>query len=393
MVAGRFVIVLILAALLGGCGGKPNPLWSHMTSHTWRYFFAASSCQDPMSSYIEITRYRWHQVMSWSAVDTRTTWQGFSGGYVSDDGGSFRFAYLDDLGNVAISKVYIMWARDAFLNQIPAFQPPLYGVYVPERGQTRATDFSSGLCVVMTAVPWATAGERPWFVWPWMLTESLSGQQAIRAATGILLFLLLFVFIGAALLIHAGFVDESNVERRVLTVGGSIGAGLLILLVMLPVRNATMVEPLEERERFRAYYAFYDALAKGKNGALLPLDGQAFIRIYWAPNVYGTPEDYEQTPRTFFKWLLIFLGAYAVGFGYFIFKGIYWVFVPLPLRRTFEEAAAKGKWPTAEEIRKALKRGSANLTGWQSKMMSMKAADFKRELEAMRDKLRAKVHG
>jgi len=162
---------------------------------------------------------------------------------------------------------------------------------------------------------------------------------------------------------------------------------------MLFVRGATIANPLEAKESFRTYYAYYDALPKTAAGNLLPMDGRTFSHLYYRPRTFGDAADYEQSPGTFFKWLIILLGTYAAGFGYLIYKGAYWLFVPLPLKIRFDRARAEGQWPQPDEIRDAVREGATNKTSWQSKMMELKAGAFKDELEGLMSKLRTAKHG
>ena len=97
-----------------------------------------------------------------------------------------------------------------------------------------------------------------------------------------------------------------------------------------------------------------------------------------------TPRQMQQSPQNFWLVFCAALLAGAFAFGMRIYKGWYWLFVPLPIQVRFQRAMWRGEWPRAEEMIEAIREGVMHKTTWQSKAMAKKAELFRHKLIARR---------
>jgi hypothetical protein len=59
----------------------------------------------------------------------------------------------------------------------------------------------------------------------------------------------------------------------------------------------------------------------------------------------------------------------------------YFLFVRLPLQVVYRRAIREGRWPTTDELVRALAKGTLNKTDWQSKIMAHKSQRFEVSLD------------
>jgi hypothetical protein len=60
---------------------------------------------------------------------------------------------------------------------------------------------------------------------------------------------------------------------------------------------------------------------------------------------------------------------------------LYFLFVRLPLQVAYRRAIREGRWPTTDELVRALAQGTLNKTDWQSKIMAYKSQRFEADLD------------
>jgi len=305
-----------------------------------------------------------------------------------------RFTFVDDSGIMRSDEVLVIRAQDVLGRPIRAFPgAPFYIGVASDYGgyDSRYADLSGMTCVVVTAVPWAGVGNRPWYVSANILYESIMGKKLLSGFS-IMILLCLCVGLAASIpVLWAGFFaeDDQDLRKTCMIKYGAFAVASLIVLV--GVRSSSIGDPLEYQEKTREYYAAYDGMPKTPAGYLLPFYSAGRMSVFNSP---PRAVEYEQTPGTFFEVLTVFVALGAALFGMPLYRGLYWFFAPLPLQLRFNRATARGEWPTADEIIEAVREGTLNKSAWQSKMMETKAKQFEGELQRRRQTLeRRRQHG
>lgn len=317
-----------------------------------RFFFSSVPCPNGFiyRSEIQIGQQPWYQATWWTPTSPTT------------------FQYLDESGRAKSLFAHVVLARDALNRNINWDHPD------------QATLAGAGTCVDVIAIPWAGVRDRPWYVEPQTLDDNLQSKTRLSFFATYTSWGIFLLFTVGAGFVWIGFLPDESRSKR-----SSMGAGCLVFavagsLLLAYVGDQAIQTPLELQQQVKSYYSYYDALPKvGPN--LLPLNGDAALRLFRGP---PGVLDFGQNCSAYVTWLIILVIIGLVIFGVHIYRGIYWVFVPLPLKVRFESAVGKGRFLTAEEVIDAVRAGTTGKNTWQSKMMARKAEEFSAELEARR---------
>lgn len=390
---GRTALLLIVAGLgFAGCESK-QAVWQRLTGNSSVTFFAPVSCATTtnqsltiIGSHSLVRSFQWGGGLQ-DINDPRLREQ-FSGN---------RYAYtltlVDAAGRDQQVSAFLLGASDAigFGFSLPysgrgpgSFRAMTVGPpgTNPEHIYPIATNIS--MCGTLHRMPWSRSLNLPY----WISAELINPDAPVDYKFGIdlalvgLTGLVLLAFL-CALCLPFGFFDIEGEHERAATRYRSLKLlliGSAMTFATLFVLRTGMQTSLDELTKGQSYYDFYQSLAKS-NGLLQPLSYFDAQRLFVGP---PTPEQMTQSPQTFW---LVFAAAVVAGiflFGMRMYKGWYWLFVPLPLQVRFGRAMRRGEWPKAEEIIMAILEGTTRKNVWQSKAMTKKAELFAQKLIARR---------
>ena len=375
-------------------------IWQRLTQNTSVTFFAPVSCASPnqsmnvVGSYSLVRSFQWDGGLPQGMYDPRLK-ERFPGNYFA-----YTLTLIDAAGRDQRARAFLLGASDAiglgfalpYSGQGPgsfsfvSVAPPF------NQGKQSVPVFTNvATCGYLHRMPWSSNLNLPYWISAELINPEASNNYkleidlALVALGGFLTFALFCL-----LCLPFGFFDIDSEGERSATRSRScrfflIGSAL-VFAALFGLRNG-MQTSLGELAKGQAYYQFYQGLPKN-NGVLQPVsyfDGQ---RLFAGP---PTPEQMQQSPQNFWLVTCAAMLAGGIAFGMRIYKGWYWLFVPLPIRVRFKRAMLRREWPKAEEIVDAIREGTMNKTTWQSKAMAKKAELFTQELIARRAKIQRRM--
>jgi len=223
-------------------------------------------------------------------------------------------------------------------------------------------------CAVFVELP-SKDGLRPYYV-PTALEKQAELTTAIRDAWVAFAVLL-------AVLLPSILVGPLGIERpplRAIALGTAVWIGILSVIIAV----VAVAYPWHLYQEAVAYQSFYDALPR-EGGHLLPISYEQLVFLQAGP---PHPDQLRMDSQPLYGmvvvaslWLILMTPA--------VWRGIYWLLVPLPLEALHEAAIKQGRAPTPHEIADAVLKASIGKTGWQLRMMQRKADIFARNLNAI----------
>jgi hypothetical protein len=377
------------------CGGNATAsTWLELTRNNAVWFYAPTDCRQSGNAD--------GSLRATGNYDFVRSWQ-WSGGISSEDPRLKTLRWPGDLFGYTLHvveqqtasreiKTWLLRAKDGlgsdlrlpYAGQAP--QPLAYRVG-PPFGQSGAITAPSSIttCGFLVRVAWSADTNRPY----WISTDLLRPVARTDAENTITLAEAFITLVWVALLfgflfLPFGFFDiddwqvsqvRSRTIVRYLVFCAIGGAGLWL------AHHIFLQEPYLQILKAQSYYAFYDHLPKA-NGLLKPLSIFDAQRLFVGP---PRPEELLTNPQVFWFACLGVVGMMVFTFGMRIYKGWYWIFVPLPLAVRFKRAMWRGAWPTADDIIDSIREGTLHKTTWQSKAMTKKADRLTQELVARRN--------
>ena len=242
-----------------------------------------------------------------------------------------------------------------------------------DRGAVRTVELSEqntqqSPCAVLTELP-TSDGRHPYYVPP--ISEKRGElETALMEALGATVLLLL-------LLIPGGVVGQYGIERPPLAMI-AISLALYIGIFAAILAAVNIAYPWLRYQTALGYQAFFDNLAR-LYGHLLPLTREQVDFL-----LAGPPHPEELMLQAWPLWIAV--GLAALWFLIMlpaIWRGTYWLLVPLPLEELHQAAFARGSPPTPEELLAAVLEASAGKSAWQHRMMQRKAEAFSQQLLAI----------
>jgi hypothetical protein len=393
---GKLLTFGIVGLMLAGCESR-QVIWQRLTQNTSVTFFAPVSCAaEPnqsltvIGSYSLLRSFQWGGGLPQDMYDPRMK-ERFAGNHFA-----YMLTLIDAAGRDQRTSAFLLGASDStglsFSLPYSGRGPGSFRTMTvgppgsnPERIFPVPTNIS--MCGYLHRMPWSSSLNLPYWISAELMNPDAPEEYELEidlALVGLMGFVALSLF--GMVCLPFGFVDIDSERERAATqfrlctlffIGSAV-----VFAILFGLRNR-MQTPLGELAKGQAYYRFYQSLPKS-NGLLQPVSYSDAQRLFAGP---PTPEQMQQSPQNFWFVLCAAVLAGAIAFGMRIYKGWYWLFVPLPLQVRFKRAMRRGKWPRAEEIIEAIREGAMNKRAWQSKMMELKAVRFEAKLNAMRERL------
>jgi hypothetical protein len=385
MVRVRHIFLVGLFALgLVGCDARRD-LWSRVTNDI-RVFMTAVSCLPNRAGGHDLLNQKFYQASDfrwWINDPCRgSICNPVTVPPVSPDRFAYAATVVNEAGSSAQQKVWVVERQDILpltVGMTSRYKPPSwFNPPSPARG--------GEVCVGLVTVPWQASPNRPFWVADGTLSLNPADLQTASMWTALTLGGLIAAFAVATGFIGAGFFDAPRGR------GSAIARAIILAVIaasILMYMRSYITEPAERLPKIQTYYSFYNKLPKS-GGNVLPMSPQDARTLFAGPPL---TIGLEQSTSAFNWVALISLLVFLALFIKRIIMGLYWVLVPLPLEVRFRRARARGDWPRASEIVDAVRQGTMNKSSWQSRAMEMKAERFKRELDAMAARLRARTEG
>jgi hypothetical protein len=382
----------LAALVLAGCESR-QLIWQQLTQNTTVTFFAPVSCAGALNQSLSVIGpYSLTRSFRWGGG-----LQGIYDPALHEEFSGNRYAYaltvIDADGRDERLSAFLLGASDAigsdfslpYIGRGPgSFRAMTVGPpgTNPERIYPIPTNVST--CGYLHRMPWSSSLNLPYWISADLMNPDAPDNYKLAidlALVGLAGFVLLALF--CLLCLPFGFFDIDADQERTSTRFRSckvffIGFGV-VFASLFWLRNM-METSLDELLRGQSYYDFYQNLPKS-NGLLQPVSYFDAQRLLAGP---PTPEQMTQSPQIFWFVVCAALLAGAIKFGMRIYKGWYWLFVPLPLQVRFERAMRRGEWLRAEELIMGILEGTTRQNAWQSKAMAKKAELFARKLIARR---------
>jgi hypothetical protein len=393
---GKVLIFGLMGLILAGCESR-QMIWQRLTQNTTVTFFAPVSCGAApnqsltvIGSYSLVRNFQWGGGLQQGMYDPRMK-ERFPGNYFA-----YTLTIIDASGRDQRLSAFLLGTSDAsgigfpltytgrgpgsfsFVTVAPPFNQG-------EQSVPASTDVA--MCGYLHRIPWSSSLNLPYWISGELINPDAPDDYRLGidlALIGLTGFVLLALF--CLLCLPFGFVIIDSERERAATRFRSCSIFLascaIVFAILFGLRNG-MQTSLDELTIGQGYYDFYQSLPKS-NGLLQPVSYFDAQRLFAGP---PTPDQMEQSPEKFWLALGAALVAGAFAFGAHIYKGWYWLFVPLPLQVRFQRATRRGEWPRAEELIEAIREGAMNKTAWQSKMMELKAMRFEAKLNSIREGL------
>jgi hypothetical protein len=224
-------------------------------------------------------------------------------------------------------------------------------------------------CAVLVDVPQSKNGRRPYYLED--ERAKTAEYQRILAVNGWIVGLLCAVAVILTVPAAIG-ADESCVVGP-LTIGA---ASAVVLIGPILAGYVCLRLPWHEFTTAQAYFQFYNDLPR-RDGMLLPLSSSEFYFLLSGP---PHPSETQFDFQTYVWTTVILASAWFVGIIAFVVRGLYTIFVPLPLAVAYRRAAAKGRELTADEALTATQNGLSGKRPWQLRIMRRKAQAFARHM-------------
>jgi hypothetical protein len=379
-IVGIFGLVLAIS-VPSGCAGMD--LWQRATD--FHRFIEVRSCgpwdAPPLESrkLYQVVSTRWFMGDPCPGAVCPTSSQEHSDRYAN------LVTVINEQGVLASAKVWIVSredytdvARNSDFPDSPS-PPSNVGFHWPPPDRT------GEICVNLVSVPWQKDRDRPFWVADETLLLSVESLEADSKQSWLLLKGLTVLLLVGTVFVRIGNFDCEPWEKWD---GVRASAGIMIvgcaLLFLILTRGVH--QQFEQVRKIQEYYASYAQMPK-VNGYLLPVTGQAVEKFF-----LGIGRFYDFSgPLVWFRaiatitlalWLLVSFKR--------LYMGLYWVYANLPVEVVFNRARARGRWPKAHELARAIRKGTIGKSAWQSRAMELKARIFKQKLDETASNLERK---
>jgi hypothetical protein len=363
----RFLGLVLMLTVLSGCGSV-GP-WGDTTD--FRTFSEATSCVENGPP-VPLESRKLYQVLSsqWFVNDPCRGALCSPFSQEQPDSGAYLVNIINEQGVPAWSKLWLIDRLDVIHTNAARRLDLPSQFHRPPPGRTGET------CAHLITVPWQKDRDRPFWVADATLLLNPKSLEENSNQAGLILAGLFVLLLVGTLFVRAGYFDSQPSERKggVALSAGIMIVGCVLLWVVLVEWVAAPIEPLR---KIQSFYEFYARMPKA-NGYLLPFSWEAAGTLFSGPPKianFSQPIDgfrYIAT-MTLALWLLVSFKR--------LYMGLYWVYANLPVEVVFNRAWARGRWPKARELARAIRKGTIGKSAWQSRAMELKARIFKQKLD------------